>query len=83
MVAVEFRSNTDKLTHEGLAPGTALPQKIGSRVQAKCKEKGVIILTTSCFDTIRFIPALIVTEEEMSRAMTAFGEALNEVALEG
>ncbi|TXT10858.1 hypothetical protein VHUM_02363 [Vanrija humicola] len=83
MVAVEFRSNTDKLTHEGLAPGTALPQKIGPRVQTKCKEKGVIILTTSCFDTIRFIPALIVSEEEMSRAMNVFGEALNEVALEG
>ena len=73
----------DPLTHEGLPAGTHIPKDIGKRVQQYCLDNGLVILTTSCFDTIRFIPALIVKEEEMSVAMDIFKRAVENVAKEG
>jgi 4-aminobutyrate aminotransferase len=46
-------------------------------------EKGLMILTTSCFDTIRFIPALVVSEAEMNEAIEIFSAAIEEIAREG
>jgi len=69
-------------------PGS-VPQKgarvkdIGSRVAKKCLEKGMLILTTSVFDVIRFIPALNVSKDEMALACKIFKESLEEVAREG
>lgn len=83
MVAIEFRVHNDPLTHTGLPKGTVLPKDIGKRVQQKCLDQGLLILTTSCFDTIRFIPALIVSEQEMKTAMDIFTAAVEEVAREG
>jgi 4-aminobutyrate aminotransferase len=56
---------------------------IGSRVAKKCLEKGMLILTTSVFDVIRFIPALNVNEEETALACKIFRESVEEVAREG
>lgn len=83
MAAVEFRNGSDPLTLDGLPAGTAIPKNIGKRVQDYCLERGLLILTTSCFDTIRFIPALVVTQEEMQEAIGIFTEAVEKVALEG
>lgn len=82
MTAIEFRSASDPLTHEGLSVGAKIPKDIGKRVQAYCLEKDLLVLTTSCFDTIRFIPALVINEEEMKRAMDIFTKAVEKVALE-
>lgn len=82
MTAIEFRMPNDSLTHEGVE-GTPIPKDIGKRVQTYCLDKGLLILTTSCFDTIRFIPALVVTEEEMNEAIGIFKEVIEKVALEG
>lgn len=82
MVAVEFRSRTDPLTQKGV-DASKIPENIGKRVQKKCHDEGVFILTTSCFDTMRFIPPLIVTEEEMQKAIDVFSKAVEEVAREG
>lgn len=43
----------------------------------------MLILTTSVFDVIRFIPALNVTEGEMAEACRIFRESVEEVAREG
>lgn len=43
----------------------------------------MLILTTSVFDVIRFIPALNVSQEEMALACKIFKEAVEEVAREG
>ena len=83
MAAVEFRMASDELTHEGLPAGKVIPQNIGKKIQDYCFEKGLMILTTSCFDTIRFIPALVVSEKEMDEAMGIFTEAVEKVAAEG
>ncbi|OCF55547.1 4-aminobutyrate transaminase [Kwoniella mangroviensis CBS 10435] len=83
MAAVEFRNNSDKCTLEGLPEGSSVPKNIGKRVQEYCLNKDLMVLTTSAFDTIRFIPALTVNEEEMDRAMKIFTEAVELVAREG
>lgn len=83
MTAVEFRVATDPLTHDGLSSGTAIPKSIGKRVQDYCLDHDLLVLTTSCFDTIRFIPALTISEEQMDRALDIFTQALENVAREG
>ena len=84
MAAIEFRMASDTLTHTGIdAHATPIPADIGKRVQKYCMDQNLMVLTTSCFDTIRFIPALIVNEEEMNRAIGIFSNAVEMVAKEG
>jgi 4-aminobutyrate aminotransferase len=83
MIAAEFRTPNDPLTLEGLPEGTAVPKNIGRRLLDYCYNRGLLLLTTSSFDTIRFIPALIVTKEEMDEAIEIFAEAVHTVAREG
>lgn len=59
------------------------PEKLASRVASKCVEKGMYILTTSVYETIRFIPPLTITEDEMAKGIKIFQEAVREVAHEG
>lgn len=53
---------------------------LGSKVQAKCKEKGMLILTTSIYDTLRFIPALNISKEDMAHGCQILKESIEEVA---
>ena len=80
MVAIEFRTPGDTLTHEGLGEGKSVPEGIAKRVQGYCMDHGLMIMTTSCFETIRFIPPLIVSEEEMRRGLEIFKAAMEHVA---
>jgi 4-aminobutyrate aminotransferase len=81
MAAIEFRMASDPLTHTGVE-GASIPSDIGKKVQKYCLDNHLMILTTSCFDTIRFIPALVVSEEEMNRAIEIFTAAVHSVANE-
>jgi 4-aminobutyrate aminotransferase len=89
MIGVEFHDPTDAIcslsakAQAAEASGKSTPANIPTRVQNKCFEKGLMVLTTSIYPVIRFIPALIVTEAEMAQAMDIFKQALEEVALEG
>lgn len=38
-----------------------------SKIQAKCMEKDMLVLTTSIYDTLRFIPPLNITKEDMAK----------------
>ena len=71
MVGVEFFGGAD-----GGVDGVA------ARVSKRCLEKGMLVLTTSVFETLRFIPALNVTEAELDVALAIFEEALSEVVSE-
>lgn len=51
-----------------------------AKVQAKCMEKDMLILTTSIYDTLRFIPALNITQEDMAKGCRIIQEAIAEVA---
>ena len=60
-----------------------VPAGIASRVQNKCLENDMLILTTSIYESIRFIPMLNVSEEEMKMGCDIFTKAVEDVAKEG
>ncbi|PWN93245.1 putative 4-aminobutyrate aminotransferase [Acaromyces ingoldii] len=55
-------------------------EQIAPKVVQGCIKRGMLLLSTSCFDVIRFIPALNITEKELDEACRIFKEALEEVA---
>lgn len=81
MIGIEFNNPTDPYT--SAAPGQQIPANIASRVQAKCLEKDVLTLTTSVYQTIRFIPPLNISQEDMRKGCAVIEAAIREVALEG
>lgn len=56
MVGVEFKSPTDRYT----PAQNKVPAKMASKVQNKCLEKDLLVLTTSVYETIRFVSSLCV-----------------------
>jgi 4-aminobutyrate aminotransferase len=69
MVAAEFRSADNK-------PNTEMAKAV---VQA-CLRNGLLLLTCGPWDnTIRFIPPLIITQEELNRALDILQTSLSEV----
>ena len=56
--------------------------QLAPKISKRCNEKGMLILSTSVFDVMRFIPALNITEDELSQACNIFKEAFEEVAKE-
>lgn len=54
-----------------------------SRIQSKCMEKGLLVLTTSIYDTLRFIPPLNISQEDMAKGCQIVKESIDEVAMEG
>ena len=81
MVGVEFASPS----HSAFDPAvnTASPKSLASRVAKKCVEKGMLILTTSVYETVRFIPPLNISKEDLEKGCKIFEEAVEEVVREG
>lgn len=75
MVAVEFAKNE--------RGKESVPKDLAKRVAQKCIDKGMLILTTSVFEVIRFIPPLNITKEDMAKGCQIFAEAVKEVVREG
>ncbi|OQS04568.1 4-aminobutyrate aminotransferase [Thraustotheca clavata] len=65
MVALEFDST--------VAPGTS------GKVCATCVDKGMLLLSTSVYETLRFIPPLNVSAEEMQEGLDILDAALADV----
>lgn len=82
MVAVEFASPTGTGAHDAFAKPDA-PARLASRVAKRCQEKGVLILTTSVYEVIRFIPPLNISAEDLQQGAEVFVEAVEEVIREG
>ncbi|KIW51965.1 4-aminobutyrate transaminase [Exophiala xenobiotica] len=55
-------------------------KSFASKVQAKCMENDMLILTTSIYDTLRFIPPLNITKEDMAKGLGIIRQAIGEVA---
>jgi 4-aminobutyrate aminotransferase len=53
-----------------------------SKIQAKCLEKDLLVLTTSIFDTLRFIPPLNITTEDMAKGCAIIRESIDEIVAE-
>ncbi|CCI49056.1 unnamed protein product [Albugo candida] len=64
MIAVEF-------DHRIVAAGSA------SRVSKACFDNGLLILTTSIYETLRFMPPLTLSTEECQVGLRKFEDALN------
>ncbi|PIL35804.1 hypothetical protein GSI_01464 [Ganoderma sinense ZZ0214-1] len=82
MVAVEFASPTGTGPYDRFADA-GVPAKLASRVAARCVEKGMLILTTSVYEVVRFIPPLNVSKEDLAEGVRIFEEAVREVVKEG
>jgi 4-aminobutyrate aminotransferase len=59
------------------------PKNMAARVARRCIEKGMLILTTSVYEVVRFIPALNVSKEDMKKGCAIFAESVREVVKEG
>ena len=82
MVAVEFASPTGTGPYDSFR-NPSVPEKLASQVAKKCVEKGLLILTTSVYEVIRFIPALNISQEDLAKGCKIFAEAVEEVVREG
>ena len=82
MVAVEFASPTGTGPYDAFVK-TSVPEKLATRVAKRCHEKGLLILTTSVYEVIRFIPPLNISQQDMQKGIQIFTEAVEEVVREG
>lgn len=81
MVAVEFRGKDHVQISDD--PWHGAPHNLASRIAKRCHEKGLLILTTSVFEVIRFIPPLNISQQDMDKGIEIFVEAVEEVVREG
>ncbi|RPD75323.1 hypothetical protein L226DRAFT_462642 [Lentinus tigrinus ALCF2SS1-7] len=82
MVAIEFASPAGATPYDTFR-NPSVPEKLASRVAKKCVEKGLLILTTSVYEVIRFIPPLNISQEDLAKGCKIFAEAVEEVVREG
>ncbi|KAL8991246.1 MAG: hypothetical protein Q9169_007910 [Polycauliona sp. 2 TL-2023] len=84
--ALKADSKTGKIMYDvrGLGLMLALECTPGkgyaSKIQARCMEKGMLVLTTSIYDTLRFIPPLNISKEDMAEGCRIIKESIEEVA---
>lgn len=86
MVGLQFKnarlqSQSDNVAAATDAKQTAQPQ-IAPQVVQQCVKRNMLLLSTSVFDVVRFIPPLTITEEELSKGCEIFKAALESVASE-
>ncbi|KAF9446067.1 acetylornithine aminotransferase [Macrolepiota fuliginosa MF-IS2] len=82
MIGVEFATPTSSFKNDvAIVPGA--PPNMASRVAKKCIDKGMLILTTSVYEVIRFIPPLNVSEADLKKGCEIFAEAVREVVKQG
>lgn len=82
MVAVEFASPTGTGPYDTFTDAS-VPKGLAARVAKRCHEKGMLILTTSVYEVIRFIPPLNVSRADLAKGVQIFAEAVEEVVREG
>ena len=58
-------------------------KNIASHVTKRCIEKGMLLLTTSMYEVVRFIPPLNSSKQDLAKGCAIFGEAIREVVKEG
>ncbi|KAH8834042.1 pyridoxal phosphate-dependent transferase [Flagelloscypha sp. PMI_526] len=79
MVGLELASPTSPMgPYDSAIKKDAIPG-LAKKITDKCIENGLMLMTTSAFEVIRFIPALTTTEEEMQIGLKVFKEAFTEI----
>ena len=92
MVGLEFASPSSPGVEydQAVLPASSIgkqtvshPENLASRVAKRCIEKGMLLLTTSTYEVVRFIPPLNISKEDLAKGCAIFGEAVREVVKEG
>ncbi|KAL0575402.1 hypothetical protein V5O48_006573 [Marasmius crinis-equi] len=83
MIAMEFASSEGVgAPYDAVTPTQTIRKGLASKVAKRCVEKGMLLLTTSAYEVVRFIPALNISEQDMAKGISIFEEALREVVAE-
>jgi len=83
MVAIEFATPAGPSVHDPVAERDGVAAQMASRVAKKCIERGMLILTTSVYEVVRFIPPLNISAADLKKGADIFREAVEEVIREG
>ncbi len=80
MAAIEFASPS----HSTFDPAVKkdATANLAMKISKRCLEKGMLLLTTSVYETVRFIPPLNISSEDLARGISIFKEAVKEVVQE-
>lgn len=81
MVGVQFKNQELQRDSANTASAHAQTQpQIAPKVVQECVKRDMLLLSTSVFDVLRFIPPLTISEEELTQACNIFKESLEAVA---
>ncbi|KAN0061430.1 hypothetical protein ACQY0O_006277 [Thecaphora frezii] len=78
MIGLQFKSSPPSSVSSNVPAASTV--QISAKVVAECLKRDMLLLSTSVFDVLRFIPPLTITEDEMAQACNIFKEALEAVA---
>ncbi|KAH8712024.1 pyridoxal phosphate-dependent transferase [Phaeosphaeriaceae sp. PMI808] len=81
MVGVQFANPELQRDSSNTAMRNAQVQPhLGPKIVQECINRNMLLLSTSVFDVLRFIPPLTISEEELNQALKIFKESLESVA---
>jgi 4-aminobutyrate aminotransferase len=81
MVGVQFSNPELQRDSSNTATMNASSQpQLAPKIVQECIKRDMLLLSTSVFDVLRFIPPLTISEKEMSQACGIFKESLEAVA---
>ena len=80
MIAVEFASPSHSTFDPAVKKGT--PANLAMKLSKRCLEKGLLLLTTSVYETVRFIPPLNISREDLATGIDIFAESVKEIVKE-
>jgi 4-aminobutyrate aminotransferase len=81
MVGVQFANPELQRDSANTASKNAQSQgQLAPKIVQECIKRDMLLLSTSVFDVLRFIPPLTISEDELSQACNIFKESLEAVA---
>ncbi|KAJ7204746.1 pyridoxal phosphate-dependent transferase [Mycena pura] len=83
MLAVEFATPAGPGAAHDAVASPQVGKTLAARVAKRCIEKGMLILTTSVYEVVRFIPPLNISAADLKKGAEIFKEAVEEVVREG
>lgn len=83
MIGMQFAETPTKAdSHNVTAATAAAPAQLAPKIVQECLKRDMLLLSTSVFDVLRFIPPLTISEEELSQACAIFKDAFQAAAKE-
>jgi 4-aminobutyrate aminotransferase len=83
MIGIEFASPDGPGLQVDPMVSALSPKSLAKRIAQRCVDKGLLILSTSVYEVIRFIPPLNISQGDMKKGCEVFAEAVREVVKEG